>query len=59
MPKTARQSGIDERSLLLAELFLLVIPVLRAKETLAREKIRKRKMKEYVERVGKTIQEAE
>jgi MFS family permease len=40
-------------------LFLSVYPVLRAKETLAREKISERKMKEYVERVGKTIQEAE
>jgi MFS family permease len=40
-------------------LFLSVIPVLRAKETLAREKISERKMKEYVERVGKTIQEEE
>jgi hypothetical protein len=34
-------------------------PVFRAKETLIESKIQERKMKEYVERVGKTIQEAE
>ena len=40
-------------------LFLSMYPVFRAKETLIESKIQERKMKEYVERVGKTIQEAE
>jgi MFS family permease len=40
-------------------LFLAMYPVFRAKETLAESKIQERKMKEYVERVGKTIQETE
>lgn len=40
-------------------LFLAIYPVLRAKETLAESKIQERKMKEYVERVGKVIQETE
>ena len=39
-------------------LFLSIVPVLRAKETLHESKIQERKMKEYAERVGKTIQEA-
>jgi len=40
-------------------LFLSMYPVFRAKETLIESKIQERKMKEYAERVGKTIQEAE
>lgn len=40
-------------------LFLAMYPVFRAKETLSESKIRERKMKEYVERIGKTIQETE
>ena len=40
-------------------LFLAMYPVFRAKETLIASKIQERKIKEYVERVGKTIQEAE
>ncbi|UCC57639.1 MAG: MFS transporter [Candidatus Bathyarchaeum sp.] len=40
-------------------LFLAIYPVLRAKETLTESKIQERKMKEYVERVGKVIQETE
>jgi hypothetical protein len=40
-------------------LFLAMYPVFRAKETLIESKIQERKMKEYAERVGKTIQEAE
>ncbi|MFX0203363.1 MAG: hypothetical protein ACFFCW_45250 [Candidatus Hodarchaeota archaeon] len=40
-------------------LFLAMYPVFRAKETLAESKIQERKMKEYVERVGKIIQETE
>ena len=39
-------------------LFISIIPVLRAKETLQESKIRKRKMKEYTEKVGKIIQES-
>lgn len=39
-------------------LFISVIPVLFAKETLSSKKIRERKMKEYVDRVGKLIQES-
>ncbi len=37
-------------------LFLSIIPVLRARETLHESKIQERKMKEHVEKVGKTVQ---
>jgi len=40
-------------------LFLSMYPVFRAKETLIESKIQERKIKEYVERVGKTIQETD
>ena len=40
-------------------LFLAMYPVFRAKETLTQGKIRERKMKEYVEKLGKAIQETE
>ena len=40
-----------------AILFLSIIPVLRAKETLQESKIQERKLKEYAERVGKAVQE--
>jgi MFS family permease len=40
-------------------LFLAMLPVFRAKETLAESKIQARKMKEYTERVGKIIHETE
>ena len=46
-------------NLLSATLFLSVIPVLRAKETLQESKIYERKIREHVEKVGKTIQESE
>ena len=36
-------------------LFLTLLPILRAKETLPEEKIKERKMKEYLEKLGKTI----
>jgi hypothetical protein len=39
-------------------LFLSIIPVLRAKETLPESKIRERKMKKYVEKVGEVIKES-
>ncbi len=39
-------------------LFLSIIPVLRAKETLPESKIRERKMKEHVEKVGELVQES-
>lgn len=39
-------------------LFLSIIPILRAKETLQESKIRGRKMKDYAEKVGKIIQES-
>jgi MFS family permease len=38
-------------------LFLSVIPILRAKETLSESQIRARKMKEYLDKVGKLIKE--
>jgi MFS family permease len=38
-------------------LFLSVIPILRAEETLTESKQRKRRMKEYLERLGKVIEE--
>ena len=40
-------------------IFLSMYPVFRAKETLTEKKMRERKMKEYAERLGKTIQETE
>jgi MFS family permease len=40
-------------------LFLAMYPVFRAKETLTESKRREREMREYVERIGKTIQETE
>ena len=40
-------------------LFLSMYPVFRAKETLTERKARERRMKEYAERLGKTIQETE
>ena len=40
-------------------LFLAMYPVFRAKETLTESKRQERKMKEYLERVGKTIQETD
>jgi MFS family permease len=39
-------------------LFISIIPVLRARETLQESKIRTRKMKEYTEKIGKIIQES-
>ena len=39
-------------------LFLSIIPILRAKETLLESRIRKRKFKEYTDRVGKIIKES-
>lgn len=42
-----------------AMLFLSIIPVLRAKETLHESKIQERKIKEHVEKVGKIIEESE
>lgn len=39
-------------------LFLSVIPVLRARETLAEEKIVQRKMREHLENIGKVVQES-
>lgn len=39
-------------------LFLSIIPVLRAKETLPKQKIQARKMKEHVDRIGKLVQES-
>jgi len=36
-----------------------MFPVFRAKETLTEAKIRERRMKEYAESLGKTIQETE
>jgi hypothetical protein len=40
-------------------LFLSMYPVLYAKETLTEKEIRERRLKEYAERLGKTIQETE
>jgi MFS family permease len=40
-------------------LFLSMYPVFRAKETLTERRIRERRLKEYAERLGKTIQETE
>ncbi|KON32494.1 MAG: hypothetical protein AC479_07465 [miscellaneous Crenarchaeota group-6 archaeon AD8-1] len=39
-------------------LFVSILPVLRAKETLEESKIRKRKMKEYTEKLGEIIRES-
>lgn len=39
-------------------LFLSIIPILRAKETLSGQKIRDRKMKEYVDKIGELIEES-
>ena len=39
-------------------LFLSIIPILRAKETLAESKIQARKMKEYLNKLGKVVQES-
>jgi MFS family permease len=39
-------------------LYISIVPVLRAKETLIESKIQERKMKEYAERVGKIVQES-
>jgi MFS family permease len=38
-------------------LYLCIIPILRAKETLTGQKIRERKMKEYVDKIGKLLEE--
>ncbi len=46
-------------NLLSAMLFLSIIPVLRAKETLQESKVQERKLKEHVEKVGKIIKESE
>ncbi len=40
-------------------LFLASYPVFRAKETLSESKMRERKLKEYLQKLGKTIQETE
>ncbi len=40
-------------------LFLSIIPVLRARETLHESNIQERRMKEHVEKVGKTVQKSE
>ncbi len=40
-------------------IFLSMYPVFRAKETLTESKMHERKMKEYAERLGKTIQQTE
>ena len=40
-------------------LFLSIIPVLRAKETLQESKVQERRLKEHVEKVGKIIKESE
>ena len=40
-------------------LFLSIVPVLRAKETLEENKIQERKMKEHVEKIGEIIKESE
>jgi MFS family permease len=40
-------------------LFLSIVPVLRAKETLQESKIQERKIKEHIEKVGKIIKESE
>jgi MFS family permease len=39
-------------------LFLSIIPILRAKETLPKQKIQERKMKEHVKRIGKLLQKS-
>ena len=39
-------------------LFLSVIPVLRAKETLPESRIRAKRMKQYIDKVGKLVQES-
>ena len=44
--------------ILSAILFLSVLPVYRAADTLTEGKIRERKMKDYIEKVGKAIQES-
>lgn len=46
-------------SILSMLLFVSIIPLIYAPETLPSEKIKKRKMEEYVERVGKIIHETE
>ena len=40
-------------------LFLSIVPVLRAKETLEESKIQERKMKEHVEKIGEIIKQSE
>ena len=40
-------------------LFLTILPILRAKETLPEEKIKERKMKEYLEKLGKILTNSE
>ncbi len=40
-------------------LFLAMYPVFRAKETLTESKMQERKMKEYIEKLGKTIKESD
>jgi MFS family permease len=45
-------------SVLMIILFLSIIPVTRANDTLASEKIRERKMKEHIEKICKVVQES-
>jgi MFS family permease len=40
-------------------LFLTILPILRAKETLPEERIKDRKMREYLDKLGKTITNSE
>lgn len=40
-------------------LFLSIVPVLRAKETLEKSKIQERKIKEHIEKIGKIIRQSE
>ena len=54
---TPRISPIPFSQILMMIVILSIIPVWRAKETLLESKIQERKMKEYAERLGKSIQE--
>ena len=59
VPDVSGVLPVDSLSQILSIIvFLSIIPVLRAKETLHESKIRKRKLKEHMERIGKIIKQS-
>jgi len=60
VPDVSRVFPVDSLSQLLSIIvFLSIVPVLRAKETLHESKIRKRKLREHMERISKIIKQSE